>query len=77
MRPQVLPYQIWRSRAHADGGGYMGWFIMGIRKEAGKQIAYHLPETCWQQTNFAETLERAPEWDGHSSDDVIKRLKTV
>lgn len=25
----------------------------------------------------AETLEAAPEWDGHTSDDVLARLKAL
>ena len=68
---------VWRSELHHDGTNFCGWFIMGIGKEKGKQISYHLPLSRWKETNFAETLERAPEWDGHTSDDVLNRLKTL
>lgn len=68
---------VWRSNLHHDGTNFCGWFIMGIGKEKGKQISYHLPLSRWKETNFAETLERAPEWDGHTSDDVLNRLKTL
>lgn len=68
---------VWRSKKHHDGTSYDGWFIMGIKKEAGKQISYHLPLSCWGETEFAETLDRAPEWDGHTSDDVLERLKKL
>ena len=68
---------IWRSKLHSDGSGYEGWFILGVGKEKGEQITYHLPESRWEDTNFAETLDKAPEWDGHTPADVITRLKTV
>ena len=66
---------MWRSKIHSDGSSYDGWFILGINKEAGEQITYHIPIERWGETDFAETLEKAPEWDGHNSDGVIDRLK--
>ena len=68
---------VWRSKYHHDGTTYDGWYIMGIGREKGKQISYHLPLSHWEETSFAETLERAPEWDGHTSDDVLERLKKL
>jgi len=68
---------VWRSKLHHGGTGYNGWFIMGINKKSGEQISYHLPLSCWEETTFAETLDRAPEWDGHTSDDVLERLKKL
>ena len=68
---------VWRSKFHYDGSSFDGWFILGIGKEKGKQITYHLPLDRWEETNFAETLEKAPEWDGHTSDDVLNRLKEL
>ena len=51
---------------------------MGIGKEKGKQITYHLPARYWHEVcEFAEILEKAPEWDGHTSDDVLKRLASL
>jgi hypothetical protein len=68
----------WRSKIHGDGNpAYEGWFIMGIGKEKGGQISYHLPLSRWDETDFAETLEKAPEWDGHTSLDVLERLKAL
>lgn len=67
----------WRSKAHSDGSVWDGYFILGINKKAGNQITYHLPLSRWEETNFAETLEKAPEYDGHTSDDVLLRLKTL
>lgn len=73
---QCINPPVWRSKTHGDGKpAYEGWFIMGIGKEKGKQISYHLPLDRWEETNFAETLDKAPEWDGHTSADVLERLK--
>lgn len=68
--------EVWRSRKHSDGELAFGgsWFVLGIGKEPGKQITYHLPMTAWEQTEFAETLEQAPTFDGHTSNDVLLRL---
>lgn len=69
--------EIWRSTVHSDGSTWDGWFILGIGSNYGKQITYHLPIAKWDDTAFALTYERAPKWDGHTSDDVIQRLKTM
>jgi hypothetical protein len=72
-----VPHGVWRSKLHADSSSYDGWFIMGIGKEKGRQISYHLPMSKWEETNFAETLDRAPEWDDHTPEDVLQRLKAL
>ena len=68
---------IWRSETNGDGTKWDGWFILGFVDENGKQITYHLPMEKWNETNFAETLEKAPDFDGHTSDDVLERLKNI
>lgn len=73
----VLKTKVWRSEKHHDGTGYDGWFILGINDEYGKQITYHLPMSYWEETNFADTLSKAPDFDGHTSADVLQRLKTL
>lgn len=72
--------QVWRSKRHSDGELCFGTgtqFVMGINKEAGQQITYHIPIARWDETDFAETLDKAPEFDGHTSEDVLKRLKQL
>lgn len=68
---------IWRSTLHSDGTGFEGWFMLGIFKEPGKQITYHLPNRLWDDCDFAVTLMTAPEFDGHNSADVLERLKNL
>lgn len=73
-KSKVDELYIWRSQAHADGSMYDGHFILGIDNEPGKQITYHLPMILWNKTEFAQTLDRAPDFDGHTAADVIDRL---
>jgi hypothetical protein len=68
---------IWKSLKHSDNTNYEGWFIMGIGKQKGEQISYHLPLKYWDKTNFATVLEKAPEFDGHSSNDVLIRINKL
>jgi hypothetical protein len=71
--------EIWRSKYHSDGELCFGTgtqFVLGIGSMVGKQITYHVPIERWDETNFAVTLEKAPEWDGHTSADVLARLKS-
>lgn len=70
-----LSNNVWMSLLHSDGTSFEGWFVLGINKEKGEQITYHLPVKYWNKcTEFAEELEKAPEFDGHTSEDVLKRL---
>lgn len=67
----------WRSWTHSDGSAIPDFFLLGLGKQQGTQMTYHLPSRHWEQTEFAETLERAPEFDGHTSADVLRRLDLI
>lgn len=68
---------VWRSRKHSDGSSFDGWFVLGIFSRKGLQITYHLPNARWQECDFANYLAVAPEFDGHTSNDVLERLKRL
>lgn len=76
-RELVRKKYVWRSKAHSDGSMFDGWFILGIFTKKGRQITYHLPLSRWNDTSFAIDLPMAPEWDGHTPQDVIERLKQL
>lgn len=63
----------WKSHKHHDGSGYDGWFIAGVKLDGVKDITYHIPDKYWDLCK-AEELDKAPEWDGHTSADVLERL---
>lgn len=65
----------WRSKKHSDGSSFKGWFIAGVVNLKGKDITYHIPMRLWKDFAHCTTLEKAPEWDGHTSTDALKRLK--
>lgn len=63
----------WKSKLHDDGTMFDGWFIAGISTKDG-DVTYHLPLKHWELFQCKE-LEKAPKWDGHTSDVVVSRLK--
>lgn len=72
-------FNVWRSKNHSDGKpAFDGkWYVLGVGHEKGKQITYHIPIERWEETHFIPTLPHAPEFDGHTSNDVLGRLKLL
>lgn len=69
---------VWRSKYHSDGSGFAGWFILGIGQEPGNQITYHLPMRLWDRVfEYTHDRERAPQWDGHTAADTLKRIPGI
>lgn len=68
---------IWRSQKHSDGSNYDGWFLLGIGDKKGEQITYHIPNERWDETEFAKVLDKAPEFDGHTPQAVLERIKNL
>lgn len=64
----------WKSKLHADGTMFDWWFIAGIGTEKWKTLTYHLPMSEWNNLDSIEVWH-APEWDWHTSDDVLRLLK--
>ena len=70
-------YGVHKSKKHFDGedcfGG--GWFIVMATLPSG-QISNHYELKDWDLFQ-CEERERAEQWDGHTSADVLKRLKAL
>jgi hypothetical protein len=64
----------WKSKLHSDGTMFDDYFIAGLNEVAGKIITYHLPMSYWDLIDCT-VIDKAPEWDGHTSNDVLARLK--
>lgn len=71
-RAWSAPYGAWKSKIHSDGTSWDGWFIAGIGI-GGDMVDYHLPIDMWDKLDVKE-LDKAPEYDGHTPADVLKRL---
>lgn len=67
----------WATKRHSDGSVWKGWFLMGMFSEDGKQMTYHLPNKFWKEIPSTIKIIQAPEYDGHTPNDVLKRLKKL
>lgn len=64
----------WKSKQHHDGTMFDDSFIIGFDTPDG-QFTYHYDLADWDLFDVKE-LEFAPEYDGHTSDD-IERLYSI
>lgn len=65
-----MPEHAWKSKLHHDDTMFDDYFIVGIETPEG-QFTYHYHLDHWDLFQVTEK-ERAPEWDGHTSDDVVR-----
>ena len=74
-RDKALNQLPWMSRLHDDGLSLSGYFVAGFKNADGNPVSYHLPLKYWDKfSNVCRKLDRAPEFDGHDSDDVLANL---
>ena len=66
---------VYKSKKHHDGTMYDGMFIVGANLPDIGAISYHYDIDPWWDIFNIREVENAPEWDGHTPDDVIERLK--
>ncbi len=77
---EILPvkHDVHKSTRHNDGelcfGG--GWFIVVANLPSG-QISNHYEMKHWDLFRVPIAEKAKYEWDGHTSEDVIKRLKEL
>ena len=66
----------WRANNNDDGGSYEGWFVAGMHLPTG-DVSYHLPTKLWTELDnkLIKTSNLAPKFDGHTSKDVIFRIR--
>lgn len=72
---QCGAFPVVKSWRHADGklcfGG--GWFIVVASLPQG-QVANHYKNSEWNRFRVP-SVDRAPEWDGHSAQEGLRRLQ--
>lgn len=77
---EILPvkHDVHKSQRHHDGelcfGG--GWFIVVANLPSG-QISNHYEMKHWDLFRIPSYEKAKYEWDGHTSEDVINRLKSL
>lgn len=73
------PELAWKSKLHHDPKNnpmYDGMFIVGIETPMGQATYHYYTDPYWDIFNVKE-LETAPEWDGHTPDEAIKRISSL
>ena len=72
------PGLAWKSKQHHEGGGpmYSGMFIVGIQTPEG-QATYHYDIMPYWDMVVVKELEYAPEWDGHTPEQAIERIRSL
>lgn len=60
----------WKSKLHYDGTMFDDYFIAGVTTPEG-EYTYHQHMDYWDKFDVEER-ERAPEWDGHKSEDIVR-----
>lgn len=73
--------RVWKTKKHSDGSEWEGWFLLGLTDMHGsdkaRQLTYHIPIKFWDLCDFVDEIEIAPEFDGHTSEQVLERLKNL
>lgn len=67
----------WIFLENHDGTKWKNWIGVGIFKRKGCQITYHLPIKYLDRLDGIEVHVRNPYYDGHTSQDVLNRLKQL
>lgn len=73
---QIFPKYAWKSKLHSDGTMFDDMFIVGLDIPKIGQMSYHFDLKYYDLFRCKE-LERGLEWDGHTPEDVLKRLKSL
>lgn len=69
---QYYGHSAWKSKLHEDGTMYENMFIAGFETFKGT-FTYHCEMEYWDMFEIEE-LDKAPKWDGHTSEDVTRML---
>ena len=69
----------WKSLQHHDPSQpmYDGMFIVGISTPMGQATYHYDIDPYWDKFNNIPEYDRAPEWDGHTPEEAIKRIESL
>lgn len=69
------PMFSWKSKQHYDGTMFDDSFIVGINTPEG-QYSYHYNLEHWELFDIRE-LEKAPMYDGHKPEDIVRLISLL
>jgi hypothetical protein len=72
----MFPDKAWKSKLHDTGDMFEGMFIVGIETPEGQATYHYDIEPYWDMFKVKE-FEKAPAWDGHTSDEAIERISSL
>lgn len=64
----------WKSKLHADGTMFDGYFIVGVETPEGQATYHYAIDRYWEMFDCKE-VEHAPVWDGHTAQEAIARIE--
>ena len=69
--------EVYKSRRHSDGELCFDgeWFIVVAILPGGKQVSNHYHVDNWDLFKIPEYKQMKDEFDGHTNEDVLRRLK--
>lgn len=70
------PEKSWKAKSHHDGTMYANMFIVGINTPTG-QATYHYDVVPYWNMFNVQSLDFAPEWDGHTPEQAIQRIQSL
>lgn len=66
----------WRSEKHHDNTMFDNYFIVGVSTPNG-QYSYHYHMQYWDHFDGVKVLEKAPEWDGHTPNNIDRLVSLI
>lgn len=73
---KVFSDKAWKALKHSDGSMFDGMFIVGIQTPEGQATYHYNIDPYWNMFQCQE-LDLAPEWDGHTSEQAIERIRSL
>lgn len=72
----IFRKRAWKSKLHDTGDMYEGMFIVGIDTPYGQATYHYDIDPYWDMFKVKE-LDKAPKWDGHTSEEAIARIAAL
>lgn len=72
----LFPEYAWKTFSHSDGSIWDGYFIVGVSIPEVGDYTYHYQTEFWDEFKV-QVIDKAPEYDGHTTLDVDRLDKLI